>query len=187
MELKGEYQIPAAQEDVWQALNNADILGACIPGCETMEKIGDSQFNAVAKVKVGPVSAKFTGKVTLSDLNPPHSYRISGEGQGGAAGFAKGGAQVNLTPNGDGTLLSYTVDATVGGKLAQIGQRFIDATAKKMADEFFSTFSTRLGGEPEEAPTPVSPVKEEGLPGSLWTILLIAGFILLVGLIVTLT
>lgn len=148
MEMTGEYRIPAPRETVWAALNDPAILQACIPGCESLERGADNEFKATVRAKVGPVSARFSGKVTLSDFDPPKSYRISGEGQGGAAGFAKGGAVVNLEEDGSGTILRYTADAQVGGKLAQIGARLIDGTAKKLADEFFATFAERVGGPP---------------------------------------
>lgn len=142
MELTGEQRIPAPRQKVWEALNDSDILGQAIPGCQSIEKQGDDKFTAKVKAKVGPVSATFTGEVTLSELNPPESYTISGEGKGGAAGFAKGGAKVVLTEDGpDATILSYTVSANVGGKLAQIGSRLIDSTAKKLSGEFFEKFS----------------------------------------------
>jgi len=147
MEMSGEYKIPAPREEVWKALNDADVLKQSIPGAESVEKVSDTEFAAVAKTKVGPVSAKFKGNVTLSDIDPPNGYTISGEGKGGPAGFAKGSAIVKLTQAEGGTLLSYQVKATVGGKLAQIGQRLIDSTASKMADEFFSNFSALAGGE----------------------------------------
>ncbi|MCG8649802.1 MAG: carbon monoxide dehydrogenase subunit G, partial [Pirellulales bacterium] len=141
MQMTGEYRIEAARETVWAALNDPEVLKACIPGCEELEKTSDTGFAAKVKAKVGPVSAKFAGAVTLSDINPPESYTISGEGKGGAAGFAKGGAKVRLDEDGSATLLHYEVDATVGGKLAQIGARLIDGTAKKMADDFFGKFA----------------------------------------------
>ena len=141
MDMSGEYVIPAPRKDVWEALNDPEILKQCIPGCESVDKTSDTEFEAKVTAKVGPVRAKFTGKVTLSDINPPNGYTISGEGSGGAAGFAKGGAKVSLSDAPEGTKLSYSVDATVGGKLAQIGSRLIDSTAKKMANEFFSTFA----------------------------------------------
>lgn len=149
MKLTGEYAIPAPKETVWEALNDPAILQECIPGCESFDSSGDNEFVAQVTAKVGPVKAKFKGKIALSDLVPPQSYRITGEGQGGAAGFAKGGATVSLRDAGDSTVLSYEVDATVGGKLAQIGQRLIDSTAKKMADDFFGAFSEHLGGSGE--------------------------------------
>ncbi len=141
MTMSGEYQIAAPREVVWQKLNDADTLKACIPGCESLEKISDTEFQAVAVNKIGPVKAKFKGKVKLTDLDPPNGYRISGEGDGGIAGFAKGGATVGLTEKDGGTLLTYNVEAQIGGKLAQIGQRLVNGAAKKLADEFFQKFS----------------------------------------------
>lgn len=146
MEMTGEYRIAAPRQKVWEALNDPDALQACIPGCEALEKTADSEFKATVRARVGPVSAKFSGKVTLVDLDPPNGYRIVGEGQGGAAGFAKGGAVVRLESDGAVTILRYTADAQVGGKLAQIGSRLIDGTAKKLADEFFAAFAARLAG-----------------------------------------
>ncbi|MGF7163413.1 hypothetical protein FHS85_005076 [Rhodoligotrophos appendicifer] len=149
MKMTGEYALAAPRQDVWAALNDPAVLKECIPGCETIEKISDTEMEATAKMKVGPVSARFKGRVTLSDLDPPNGYTISGEGSGGAAGFAKGGAKVRLSDGAaGGTLLSYDVDATVGGKLAQIGQRLVDQTAKKMADEFFLKFAEKVGRAP---------------------------------------
>lgn len=159
MKLTGEYLIPASKEAVWQALNDPAVLKACIPGCESFDTTGENEFTAQVTAKVGPVKAKFKGKVTLSDLVPPESYRITGEGQGGAAGFAKGGAVVRLAEAGDGTILTYEVEATVGGKLAQIGQRLIDSAAKKMANDFFGTFSEHLGGGAEDK-APAVPAKD---------------------------
>ena len=144
MTMTGEIQLAAPREAVWAKLNDPDVLKACIPGCEELEKIDDQGFRAVARMKVGPVSARFRGKVTLSDLDPPNGYKISGEGEGGVAGFAKGGAKVDLADHEGGTLLSYHVDAQIGGKLAQLGQRLINGSAKKMADEFFANFARAL-------------------------------------------
>jgi carbon monoxide dehydrogenase subunit G len=141
MTMSGEYQIAAPREVVWQKLNDAETLKACIPGCESLEKLSDTEFQAVAVNKIGPVKAKFKGKVKLTDLDPPNGYRISGEGDGGIAGFAKGGATVGLTEKDGGTLLTYNVEAQIGGKLAQIGQRLVNGAAKKLADEFFQKFS----------------------------------------------
>lgn len=147
MEMSGEYKIPAPREEVWAALNDPDVLRKSIPGAESVVKTADDEFEAVAKAKVGPVSARFKGKVKLTDIDPPNGYTISGEGNGGAAGFAKGSAKVSLTDaDGGGTLLSYSVTAQVGGKLAQIGQRFIDSTAARMSEEFFDNFSRLAGG-----------------------------------------
>jgi carbon monoxide dehydrogenase subunit G len=148
MEIKGEYRIAAPREKVYAALNDPVILQACIPGCESLEKTSDSEMKAKVRMRIGPVSAAFTGKVTLSDFDPPNGYRISGEGQGGAAGFAKGGAVVTLKEDAGDTLLNYDVDAQVGGKIAQVGARLIDATAKKLADEFFSKFTAMVGAPP---------------------------------------
>jgi carbon monoxide dehydrogenase subunit G len=144
MTMTGEIELAAPREAVWAKLNDASVLKACIPGCEELEPTEDGGFRAVAKMKVGPVSARFKGRVTLSDLDPPNRYRISGEGEGGVAGFAKGGATVALADKDGGTLLSYSVEAQIGGKLAQLGQRLINGTAKKLADEFFANFARTL-------------------------------------------
>jgi carbon monoxide dehydrogenase subunit G len=144
MEIKGEYRIPASRETVWQALNDPDVLRECIPGCQALEKVSDTQFTATVKAKVGPVSATFNGEVTLEDLDPPAGYRIAGEGKGGVAGFAKGGATVRLDQDGGDTVLSYDAEAKVGGKLAQIGSRLIQGTARKLADQFFSNFAEKV-------------------------------------------
>ena len=147
MTMNGEVQLAASREAVWAKLNDPEVLKACIPGCEELEKTEDNDgFRAVAKMKVGPVSARFKGKVTLSDLDPPNGYRISGEGEGGVAGFAKGGATVGLTEKDGGTLLSYNVEAQIGGKLAQLGQRLVNGAAKKLADQFFAKFADAVKG-----------------------------------------
>ena len=147
MEMHGERRIPAPRQAVWERLNDPETLKICIPGCETIEKVSDTEFTAKVVARVGPVKATFTGKVTLSDLNPPAGYTISGEGQGGVAGFAKGGAKVNLDEEGGETVLRYEVQSQVGGKLAQIGSRLIDGTARKMADEFFGKFVSLMTPE----------------------------------------
>ncbi len=146
MDMTGEYRIAAPRQKVWEALNDPDILKQCIPGCETIEKLSPTEMTATVRAKVGPVSARFGGKVTLSDLDPPNGYRISGEGTGGPAGFAKGGATVKLVDDGGATKLTYAVEANVGGKLAQIGSRLIDATARQMAENFFAKFAETVGG-----------------------------------------
>ena len=146
MQMSGERRIPAPREKVWEALNDPEVLKQSIPGCQSLEKDGDDSFSAKVKAKVGPVSATFAGAVTLSDMNPPESYRLSGEGKGGAAGFAKGGASVKLEEDGSDTILKYDVDAKVGGKLAQIGSRLVDGTARKLSEEFFDNFSAIVGG-----------------------------------------
>lgn len=151
MQMTGEYLIPAPREVVWQALNDPEILGQAVPGCEEIEKLSDTEMTATVSAKVGPVKAKFKGAVTLTDIDAPNGYTLVGEGKGGVAGFAKGSAKVALTEEEGGTLLSYEVDAKVGGKLAQVGSRLIDSTAKKLSGEFFGTFSEIVGSQ--EAPT----------------------------------
>jgi len=146
MDMNGEQVINAPQALVWKALNDPDMLRASIPGCQELERTGENGFEATVKAKVGPVSAKFAGVVELLDINEPESYRISGEGKGGVAGFASGSADVRLLPDGETTTLMYTVNAKVGGKLAQIGSRLIDSAAKKMANQFFTKFSENLEG-----------------------------------------
>ena len=141
MTMSGEYELPVPREVVWEKLNDPETLKAAIPGSEELQKVSDTEFQAVVVTKIGPVKAKFKGKVTLSDLDPPNGYKISGQGDGGVAGFAKGGATVKLTPKGGGTLLSYTVEAQIGGKLAQLGQRLVNGAAKKLADQFFKKFA----------------------------------------------
>jgi carbon monoxide dehydrogenase subunit G len=141
MTMVGEQLLAAPREKVWAALNDVAVLKQCIPGCESLEKLSDTEFQAIATNKIGPVKARFKGKVKLSDLDPPNGYKISGEGDGGIAGFAKGGATVTLTDKDGGTLLSYTVEAQIGGKLAQLGQRLINGVAKKLADDFFAKFA----------------------------------------------
>ena len=151
MEMTGEFRIPAPRDRVWQALNDPETLKRAIPGCQTIEKVTDTEFTAKVVAKVGPVRATFGGKVNLTDLDPPKAYTISGEGNGGVAGFAKGSAKVNLDEESDdATRLRYEVQAHVGGKLAQIGSRLIDATSRKMADEFFGNFVTAISESAEE-------------------------------------
>ncbi len=141
MTMSGACELAATPEMVWDKINDPEVLKACIPGCEELERLEDGGFRATVKAKIGPVSARFKGRVNFSDLDPPKSYRISGEGEGGVAGFAKGGAQVRLAAQEGGTLLSYDVEAQVGGKIAQLGQRLVAGAAKKLADEFFTNFS----------------------------------------------
>jgi uncharacterized protein len=148
MTMSGECQLAAPRETVWAKLNDAETLKTCIPGCEQLDKLSDTEFQAVATTKIGPVKAKFKGKVTLSDLDPPNGYTISGQGDGGVAGFAKGGATVKLSPKDGGTLLTYAVEAQIGGKLAQLGQRLINGAAKKVADEFFQNFAAAVNPKP---------------------------------------
>jgi uncharacterized protein len=196
MDMTGEYRIAAPRQKVWEALNDPEILKQSIPGCETIEKLSPTEMTATVRAKVGPVSARFGGKVTLSDLDPPNGYRISGEGTGGPAGFAKGGATVKLADDGGGTKLSYVVEANVGGKLAQIGSRLIDATARQMAEQFFSKFAQIVGeqaaapaaGAPQavaaphvpSAASPAAPAPTSGrLPPLLWVTILAAAVVVL--------
>jgi hypothetical protein len=146
MKMSGERVIPAPQARVWEALNDPEVLKQSLPGCQEIVKHSPTEFSAKVTAKVGPVKANFAGDVTLSDLDPPHSYRISGQGTGGAAGFASGGADVRLEPVDGQTKLVYEVDAKVGGKLAQIGSRLIDSTARRMADAFFKRFAEVVAG-----------------------------------------
>ena len=165
MDMTGEYRIAAPRQKVWDGLNDPEILKQAIPGCETITKQSDTEMSATVRAKVGPVSARFGGKVTISDRDPPNSYKIMGEGTGGPAGFAKGGASVKLADDGNGgTILSYVVEANVGGKLAQIGSRLIDATARQMADNFFSKFAqvVAAGSAPAAAPSAAVPVANAG-------------------------
>ena len=168
MEMNGEFRIPAPRQRVWEGLNDPEVLKQCIPGCQSLEKVSDTEFNGRVIASVGPVRATFGGKVKLSDLDPPQSYTISGEGNGGVAGFAKGGAKVNLAEDGAATLLTYTVEAQVGGKLAQVGSRLIDGVARKMANDFFGHFAAVMAPEqaapaavnvlPPKQPAPAAPV-----------------------------
>ncbi len=166
MDLTGEYRIPAPRETVWAALNNPDVLKACIPGCEELNKTSDTEFVARVVAKIGPVKAGFGGKVTLSDLDPPNGYTITGEGQGGAAGFAKGGAKVRLDPadGGAATVLRYSVDAQIGGKLAQIGSRLVEGSARKLADEFFTAFATQAAATAPTGPQAAAAAAAEMAP-----------------------
>jgi uncharacterized protein len=154
--MTGEFRIPAPRERVWQALNDPETLKQAIPGCQTIEKVSDTEFTAKVVTKVGPVKATFGGKVNLTDLEPPKAYTISGEGTGGVAGFAKGSAKVVLDEDGDATVLHYQVQAHVGGKLAQIGSRLIDATSRKMAEEFFTRFVAAMAPEAAGSASPAA-------------------------------
>ena len=181
--MSGEYRIAAPREQVWRALNDPEVLRRAIPGCQSIEKVSYTELTATVIAKVGPVKATFTGRVTLSDLDPPNGYTIAGEGQGGAAGFGKGSAKVSLAEEGGETVLRYTADAQVGGKLAQIGQRLIGSAAKKMADDFFTAFAAAVIADtppaesaPAEAAVPEAvppPGAQGGLPSRTWAIGLI--------------
>ena len=144
MTMNGEVQLAAPRNVVWEKLNDAEVLKQCIPGCEELNKTSDTEFQAIATIKIGPVKAKFKGRVHLTDLDPPNGYKISGDGEGGVAGFAKGAATVKLSDKDGGTLLSYDVELQIGGKLAQLGQRLVQGTAKKLADDFFAKFAAAV-------------------------------------------
>jgi len=189
MDFTGRYAIDAAPQRVWDGLNDPAILKACIPGCEQMDRTSPTDFVATARLKIGPLSATFKGKVTLSDLDPPKRCKIIGEGQGGVAGFARGDAEVVLTPEGTGTVLTYTAKASVGGKLAQIGQRLIDGAARQIADDFFKRFATALAVpvlvlDPEvdvkvAQARKSTPKKAIGLPPAAWVGVLIVVIVIL--------
>ena len=151
MEMTGEQLIPLPQAEVWRGLNDPEVLKACIAGCESIERVSDTEYRVAMTASVGPVRAKFSGRLMLSDLNPPNSYSLSFEGSGGAAGFGKGGAKVSLQTEGSATRLRYTANASVGGKLAQVGSRLIDGVARKMADDFFAAFNETLAGPSAKA------------------------------------
>jgi len=191
MDLTGEYKIAAPREAVWKALNDPEILKQSIPGCEEIQKLSDTEMTAKVTARVGPVKASFAGKVTLSDLDPPNGYKISGEGQGGVAGFARGGADVRLKPDetGAGTILTYTANAAVGGKLAQIGSRLIEGAAKQTADQFFSKFAEIVSAAAAPAaaaaeaavpvPAAATPPAKRGLSPVVWVSGLIAIIVIL--------
>jgi uncharacterized protein len=176
MEMTGEQLIPVPQEKVWQGLNDPEVLKACIAGCESIDRVSDNEYKLVIVAAVGPVRAKFTGKLMLADLNPPNSYSLSFEGSGGAAGFGKGGAQVSLKTEGSSTRLSYSAKASVGGKLAQVGSRLIDGVAKKMADDFFTAFNEKLAGASPRADDVTVPVGAKNKIHPAWWV---AGAVLL--------
>jgi hypothetical protein len=186
MEMTGEHLIPVPQQKVWDALNDPEVLKACIPGCETIEKVSDTEFKVALTAAVGPVKAKFNGKLLLADLNPPNSYAISFEGSGGAAGFGKGGATVVLAPDDTGTKLVYSAKATVGGKLAQVGSRLIDGVAAKMASDFFSRFNQQIApavvaaeGEAVKAPAPTGGINRTWIIAGVIIVILILAYVAL--------
>ena len=181
MEMTCEQLIPLPQQRVWEALNDPAILKACIPGCESIEKISDTEYKVVMTAAIGPVKAKFNGKLLLADLIPPHSYSIAFEGSGGAAGFGKGAAQVSLLPEGSGTRLTYKATASVGGKLAQIGSRLIDGVARKMSDDFFARFNQVVAPTGTPAAAPARPVGRKGVPILAW---LVVGIVVLLALLI---
>ena len=158
MKMNGEFRVPTDRETVWRALNDPEVLKECLPGCQEIEKTSETEMSATLVIKVGPVKATFKGGVTLSDIDPPNGYTLSGQGQGGTAGFASGEAKVRLVEENGATLLQYECDAKVGGKLAQIGSRLIDSTAKKLAKQFFDSLAEKLGGgEEAEAAAAAAP------------------------------
>jgi carbon monoxide dehydrogenase subunit G len=192
MEFEGRYLIPASTETVWAALNDPEILRQCIPGCDHIEKTDPTHFRASATLKIGPVKATFKANIALADLQPPRRCTLKGEGQGGVAGFARGEAEVLLQPDAAGMQLSYTAHATVGGKLAQIGQRLIDGAAKQIADDFFTRFTATVGAAGELractadkspdtlAPVPTAPAKaRQGLAPEIWLVGLITVIVIL--------
>lgn len=195
MDFAGRYAIPAPPETVWAAINDPEVLKTCIPGCQSMAKTDETHFEAAVLLKVGPVKATFKGKVGLEDLDPPRRCVLKGEGQGGVAGFARGEAEVVLTPEDGGTSLSYNAKANVGGKLAQIGQRLIDGAAKQLADEFFAKFvatiteaqgnADTLAEETSPAATPKAAIERrsgstrERLAPEIWVVGLIAVIVIL--------
>ena len=178
MEMTGEQLIPAAQADVWRGLNDPEILKACITGCESIEMLTGTEYAIVTTAAIGPVKAKFRGKLLLADLDPPNSYSLSFDGQGGAAGFGKGSAKVSLAAEGAGTRLSYAVKAQVGGKLAQIGSRLIDGVAKKLADDFFAAFNRKMAGPAAAAAEPPADAAPAAAP-LWWMVAIIAAMFLL--------
>jgi carbon monoxide dehydrogenase subunit G len=151
MEMQGSRRLAVSQQQAWDELNNPEVLKECIPGCEKLEASGDNQYTLVVAVKIGPVSARFTGKITLTEIDAPNSYTLTFDGQGGAAGFGKGVARVKLAPQGTGCELSYNVQAQVGGKIAQMGQRLIDGVARSMAEDFFRRFDAEMQRRHPEA------------------------------------
>jgi carbon monoxide dehydrogenase subunit G len=166
MDLTGDYRIEARRDVVWAALNDPEVLKACIPGCEELNKTSDTEFVAKVVAKIGPVKASFGGKVTLSDIDAPNGYTITGEGQGGAAGFAKGGAKVRLdsVDGGTATILHYAADAQIGGKLAQIGSRLVEGSARKLADEFFAAFAAQATAKASAIPVEATVLSPEAVP-----------------------
>ena len=186
MDISGEHRIPAPRQTVWRALNDTDVLRRCLPGCDSLEKVSETEFKGAVTAKVGPVKATFRGGVTLSDLDPPNGYTLSGDGQGAAAGFAKGSARVRLEDDGEGaTILHYTVDAQVGGKIAQVGGRLIEGTVRKLSGQFFTAFGALLAEraaaeeatEPPTEPVIEAPVETGGLRPAIW----VPGLIVVVG------
>jgi uncharacterized protein len=168
MDMTGSQRIEAPRDKVYAALNDVEVLRQCIPGCEEIQKVSDTEMNAKVTLRIGPVKASFAGKVTLSDLDPPNGYTITGEGQGGMAGFAKGGAKVNLVADGDATILNYVVNVDIGGKIAQLGGRLIDGTSKKLAGDFFEKFGAIVGGPAQVETAEAEAAPKKGILGKLF-------------------
>jgi len=178
MQMSGEQLIPAAQAEVWRGLNDPATLKACISGCESIERLSDTEYTVVTTAAIGPVKARFRGKLQLADLDPPNAYTLHFDGQGGAAGFGKGSATVSLAAEGSGTRLRYAVKAQVGGKLAQIGSRLIDGVAKKLADDFFSAFNQNIAAPAAPAAQPAAAAAPGAAP-LWWVIAIIVAMFLL--------
>lgn len=173
MDMQASRQLGVTQQQAWDALNDPEVLKVCIPGCDRIESTGPLQFSVGVALKIGPVSAKFAGKIQLSDMNPPSSYTLTFDGQGGVAGFGKGTAKVDLAPNAAGCLLNYTVHAQVGGKVAQLGQRLVDGAAKSMSEDFFKRFNDEMqrrypAPAAAGAVAPVEAPARSGIPGWVW-------------------
>ncbi len=180
MELTSSRTVPASVEATWAALNDPEILKSCIPGCESIERVSDTEFRVAMTARVGPVAAKYSGRIVLADLVAPQSYRMTYEGQGGAAGFARGEARVALSPQGAETRIDYSASAQVGGKLAQIGSRLVDGAAAKVAEDFFARFVERVGGGPREAAPLVPPDKAAAVRRTMWLRLALAALVIVV-------
>jgi uncharacterized protein len=181
MELTSSRTVPASVEATWAALNDPETLKACIPGCESIERVSDTEFRVTMTARVGPVAAKFSGRIVLADLVAPQSYRMTFEGQGGAAGFARGEARVALSAQGADTRIDYSASAQVGGKLAQIGSRLVDGAAAKVAEDFFARFVERVGGRRRDAAAPiVPPDKPAVVQRTMWLRLALAALIIIV-------
>jgi len=178
MEIKGEYQIDSSREAVWQALNDPEMLKKCIPGCESLERVSDNELKATVMAAIGPVRARFNTKLSLENLNPPESYTLVGESKSGAAGFGRGSADVTLTENAGGTLLRYTADFKVGGKLAQVGSRLVLGVTRKMADDFFGKFSREL--DPGAARVDADDTGVAGASSRTWLAVAAAVLVLLI-------
>ena len=181
MEMNLEQRIAASPQQVWAALNDVAVLRSCIPGCESLEATGENSFAARVVTRIGPVKAGFDFVVTLTDLDPPRGYTINGKGQGGAAGFANGSAVVTLRPEADHTLLAYQAKAQIGGKLAQLGSRLVDATAAKLAAEFFENFNRAVAPEPAAADTPAAPSESSSVSVPRWVWVLVLGLLAMAG------